>query len=178
VSTTRPLPSTVTVPHPGRYRIDPDRSTIAVRTKHLFGLGTVHATFALQSAVIIVAERVENSRVEAIADAASFDSQNPGRDKRVRSKALLNSDTHPAISFISNSVFQTDGSWTVRGTLTARGKSAPFELSITNTVDGVDGLTIAATGVVDRYAHGITGAKGFAGRYLELSITAVARSGT
>jgi polyisoprenoid-binding protein YceI len=178
MSTTRPLSPAVTVPGPGRYRIDPDRSTIAVRTKHLFGLGTVHATFALRSGEIIVADRVENSRVGAVAGAASFDSQNPGRDKRVRSSALLNADAHPEISFVSGSVSETDGTWTVRGTLTAGGEQAPLELTVTDAVARPDGLTIVATGTVDRYAHGITGAKGLAGRHLELTVTAVAGIGT
>jgi polyisoprenoid-binding protein YceI len=173
MSSTRPLSSTVTAPPPGRYRIDPDHSTIAVRTTHLFGLGAVHATFALRSALIVLEKRIANSRVEAVADAASFDSRNPGRDKRVTSKALLNSGAHPEISFSSDSVSQTDGTWTVRGTLTARGQSAPCELVITDALERPDGLTIIATGTVDRYAHGITGAKGFAGRYLQVTITAV-----
>lgn len=63
----------------------------------------------------------------------------------------------------------------MRGTLNARGEDAPCELTITSAVERRDGLIIVATGTVDRYAHGITGAEGFAGRYLEITIAAVAR---
>jgi polyisoprenoid-binding protein YceI len=176
--TTQPLSSAVIVPHPGRYLVDPDKSIIAVRTRHLFGLGAVHATFALQNAEITVAEQVENSHVRAVADAASFDSQNPGRDKRVRSRALLDTSAHPEISFISDSVSLAHGTWTIQGTLNAVGKDAPCELTIIETVQRPDGLTIIATGTIDRYAHGVTRAKGFASRYLEMTITAVTYNGT
>lgn len=178
MSTARALSSTVTVPHPGRYRIAPDGSTIAVRAAHMFGLGPVRATLALRSGEIVVTERVENSRVEARADATSFDSHNPGRDKRVRSTALLNTEAHPEISFVSDSILWADEAWVVRGTLTVEGRDAPCELTITETVEHPDGLTIVATGTVDRYAHGITGAKGFIGRYVELEITAVTQNVT
>lgn len=49
-------------------------------------------------------------------------------------------------------------------------------LVITDTVERADRLTITATGTVDRYAHGITGAKGFAHRHLETTITAVTKT--
>jgi polyisoprenoid-binding protein YceI len=163
----------VTAPPPGRYRIDPDRSSIAVRATHLFGLGAVSASFALRSGEIVIAERVENSQVEAVASAASFDSGNPGRDKRVRSKALLNAGAHPELDFAAGSVTHTDGTWLARGTLTVRGRAAPCELTVTDTVERSDGLTIVATGCVDRYAHGVTGARGFVRRRLELTVTAV-----
>ena len=35
----------------GTYRIDPDRSVIRYSGKHMFGLGTVHATFTTSGTV-------------------------------------------------------------------------------------------------------------------------------
>jgi polyisoprenoid-binding protein YceI len=173
MSTPRASSSTVTIPAPGVYRVDPKLSTIVVRTKHLFGLGDVRGTFTLRGGEIIVAQRVEDSHVEATAAAASFNSGNPGRDKRVGSKALLNAPEHPEFTFASHQMVKTGSSWTARGTLTARGKGAPCEFAVIDTVERPDGLEIVATGTVDRYAHGITGAKGFAGRYLDVTITVV-----
>jgi polyisoprenoid-binding protein YceI len=174
VSSARPSPSTVTVPGPGRYRVDVTRTTIAVATKHIFGLGNVRATFALTGAEIVLAERVEESRVEASAAAASFTSANSGRDKRVSSKAFLNVDANPEITFTSRAVVRTGDSWTVPGALTVRGVSADLELTVTDLHEVPGGLALVATGSIDRYAHGITGAKGLAGRYLEVTISAVA----
>jgi polyisoprenoid-binding protein YceI len=167
----------VTVPAPGRYRLDATRSTIVVRTRHLFGLGTVRGTFLLSGGELVVADRVEESRVEATAAADSFTSGNAGRDRRVSSKAFLDAQNHPSLAFTSRSVVKTGGSWVARGTLTVRGEGVPFELTVTDTNEQPGAQTVVATGTVDRYAHGITGARGFAGRYLEVTITAVASTG-
>jgi polyisoprenoid-binding protein YceI len=174
MSVPRPSSTTVTVPAPGRYRLDATRSTIAVRTKHFFGLGTVDGTFELSGGEFVVAQRIEDSRVVATAAAASFDSGNSGRDKRVSSRAFLDARDHPDFTFTSRSVVRTGNAWTAQGTLTVRGQGAPCELTVTDTEERPDGLAVVATGTVDRYAHGITGARGFAGRYLEVTITAFA----
>jgi polyisoprenoid-binding protein YceI len=173
MSTPRASSSSVTIPAPGVYRVDPNLSTIAVRTGHLFGLGVVHGTFTLRGGQIVVAQRVEDSLAEATAAAASFNSGNPGRDKRVVSKALLNAREHPEFTFTSHQMIKTGGSWTAHGTLTARGQGAPCEFAVIDTVERPEGLEVVAIGTVDRYAHGITGAKGFAGRYLDVTITVV-----
>jgi polyisoprenoid-binding protein YceI len=91
----------------------------------------------------------------------------------VRAKALLNSGAHPEIAFVARSVTHPDGTWAVCGTVTVRGRAAPRELAVTVTVERPEGLTIVATGSVDRYAHGVAGARGFVRRRLELTITAV-----
>jgi polyisoprenoid-binding protein YceI len=165
--------SSVTLPAPGVYRVDTNLSTIAVRTRHLFGLGVIHGTFMLCGGQIVVAESVEDSLVEAAAAAASFSSGNAGRDKRVGSKALLNAREHPEITFTSHQLVRTGSSWTAHGTLTARGNGAPCEFAV-DTVERPDGFEVVAIGTIDRYAHGITGAKGFAARYLDVTITLVA----
>lgn len=170
---TQPTITVVTAPEPGRYRLDPRRSTIAVRTRHLLGLSTVRGSFELRGGHIVVTEPADGSSVEAVADAASFSSGNPARDKKVRSSALLNADHHPDLGFVSGSVSRTGDIWTVHGTLTARGASAPLQLTVIDTTEAPDALTIIATGRVDRYAHGITGVKGLAGRRLDVTITAV-----
>lgn len=73
--------SLVRVPAPGTYVVDPRRSTIAFRTRHLFGLGAVTGTFTLASARILVADPPEQSTVQAAVDAATFNTGTPGRDK-------------------------------------------------------------------------------------------------
>ncbi len=160
-------------PHPGRYRVDPDHSTIAVRTRHLFNLGAVNATVALRGGEIDVAERLENSRVEARADAAGFDSGDARRDRQVR--GLLDAGRHPEIKFQSDSVRQSGGRWLVSGVLDVRGRRAPLELTVTESAERPGGMTIVATGRVDRYAHDVTRLKGMAARYLDLTVTVVAR---
>jgi polyisoprenoid-binding protein YceI len=178
VSTAQPATTGVTVPATGHYRVDPDRSSIVIHTKHLFGLGTVRGTFTLRTGDILVTDPVTTSTIHAVADAASFTSGNTGRDKQVRSKALLHADEHTDIRFSADTVSATDGSWTVHGTLTARGGSAPLDLTIVEATDRAETLTIVATSSIDRYMHGITGLKGLTGRHLDVIITAIAHRTT
>jgi len=80
------------------------------------------------------------------------------------------------ITFASTKVGVADSAWVLEGQVTVRGKSAPVALTITESqpVDG--GLDMVATTRIDRYAHGITGGKGVAGRYVDLTIRLRARA--
>lgn len=53
-----------------------------------------------------------------------------------------------------------------------RGNTAPVELTIIEVSSHPTGLTVRATGKVDRYAHNINKMKGMAARYLTLTIAA------
>src|SRR5215831_13695793 len=84
------------IPPAGRYRIDPRRSTIAITTRHLFGLGRVRATLALRDGRIQVNDPVAGSAVRASAVAVSFRSGNDTRDAAVLSPRLLDAATYPS----------------------------------------------------------------------------------
>jgi polyisoprenoid-binding protein YceI len=67
---------------------------------------------------------------------------------------------HPHITFRSTELVQDGNAWRLRGQITARGTSAPAELTITEAAASEDVLQICATTRVDRYAHGLTKGKG------------------
>lgn len=163
-------------PTPGRYAIDVPHSEITFTTKHLFGLGTVHGTFRLRGGTVSLAEPLTDSRVEAVADAASFDTGNKNRDRQVLSKTLLDTATHPDIVFTSTGAeLDEAGAWALSGLLTAHGVGAPVTFTVARAeVDG-DEIDVEATATIDRYAHGVTKLKGMAGRHLRLTATVRAR---
>jgi polyisoprenoid-binding protein YceI len=163
---------TVQPPAAGTYRIDPSTSTITFTTRHMFGTAAVKGSFDLRASEITVAEPVTASHVAATAAADSFTTGNPKRDKHVRSVDFLHADTHPDISFRSTGLVHDGASWLLHGTITARGNTAPVELTIIEASTNPTGLTVKATGKVDRYAHNITKLKGMAARYLTLTIAA------
>jgi len=164
--------SAVQPPAVGTYRIDPSTSTITFTTRHLFGTGAVKGRFDLNPGDIIVAEPITASQVNATARTDSFTTGNPKRDKHVTSADFLHAEAHPEISFRSTELVRDGASWLLRGTITARGNTAPVELSIIEATTDPTGLTVRATGKVDRYAHDITKLKGMAARYLTLNIFA------
>lgn len=163
---------------PGRYRLDPAKSRVHYAGKHMFGMGTVHATFTLQAGELRIEEQVAASEVTVVVAAASFSSGSAKRDKDVRSASLLDVDRYPDITFASDALQATRDGWLVRGTVTAHGHAVPVDVRI-------DRLTHEGTGIrvhgraadLDRTAFGITGSRGMVGRYLDLEVDAFASAG-
>jgi polyisoprenoid-binding protein YceI len=160
----------------GSYRLDPARSQVHYSGKHMFGLGTVRATFAVREGSLEVGDPITASSATVIVDAGSFTSNNARRDKDVRAAGLLDAETYPDITFTSQRVLEADHGLLVSGHVTAHGQSVQVELH-------VDGLTQEDTGIrvharaerLDRTALGVTGSKGMVGRYLDLELDAFAR---
>jgi polyisoprenoid-binding protein YceI len=163
--------TSVQLPQTGTYVIQPASSNLEFTTRHMFGLAGVRGTFELTSGEITIADPPTESTATATASAGSFDTRNAKRDEHVKSKDLLNHEDHPEITFRSTGLSQRDGRWVLRGDLTARGGTAPVELTVEDFADDGRTLTARAVTTVDRYAHGITKLKGMAGRRLKMSIT-------
>jgi polyisoprenoid-binding protein YceI len=157
----------------GHYRIDPARSSVRFTTRHLFGLGGVTGTFTLREAELAVGDPVTDLTFRAVIDAASFDTGNTKRDTDVVSRKYLDTATYPEITVTGHSASQRADTWVARCTVIAHGVAAPVEITLNEVTDTAGELTIHASARIDRYAHGITAGKGMAGRWLNLSITAV-----
>ena len=160
----------------GSYRIDPTRSTVSFRTRHLFGLGRVQGTFALRTGQIRVARPVEQSSVRAALATGSFTTGNGRRDDDVRSARFLNAAAHPDITFTSDRLQLFGGKWTVSGTLCAHGISRPLDLLVDRAHCSGGEMSLRAQARIDRYDFGVTGAKGMAARHLGLQLQVVARA--
>ena len=125
-SSTRPT----TTPAPGTFRLDPDRATIRVDGKGMFGLAPVHGTMRLVSGEVTITDDPGRSSVRAVIDAASFSSGNSKRDKDVTSANLLDAQSYPEITFSGEGARAQGGGWVVPGTVTAHGVPVPAELTI------------------------------------------------
>lgn len=174
MATTAP-PQTVTIPAAGVYVLDPVSSSLTFQTRHMFGLGGVTGTFGIRSGEITVTDPVGTSSVHAVIDAGSFTTGAAPRDDKVRSAKFLDTANHPDISFRSTGLREVGDSWVLSGTLTVRGDTSPAELTVTGADTQDDVLTLSATTRIDRYAHGVTGMKGMAGRHLDLTFLVHAR---
>jgi polyisoprenoid-binding protein YceI len=160
---------------PGTYRLDPTKSAVHYTGKHLFGIGTVHATFAIEHGELRIREPLATSSATVTVDAASFSSANTKRDKDVRSAGLLDVAEYPAITFESDSLRQSGDALLATGTVTAHGHTVGVDV-------GIDRITREGTGIrlhgraehLDRTAFGITGSRGMVGRYLDLELDALA----
>jgi polyisoprenoid-binding protein YceI len=153
-------------PQLGRYEIDAGHSAVTFRTRHLFGLAPVRGRFAIRNGTVDVAEPLAASAVHAEIDAASFHTRNPQRDASVRSAGLLDVARHPVITFTSERVNGQE----LTGALTVRGVTRPVTLSIEPPAVLPRSFTVRATTRIDRTEFGVTGYRGLAGRYLDLSL--------
>lgn len=96
------------------------------------------------------------------------------RDLQVRSRMFLHARKHPVLTFESTATIPTRDGWVVRGLLTAKGRTAPVELTVLSIGTDEQRLAIEAEGRVDRYARGDTLMKGMAARHLDLHLAVVA----
>ncbi len=162
-----PEPTTA-APLLGRYEIDPTRSAVTFRTRHLFGLAPVHGTFAIRSGTVDVAEPLADSDIRVEIATSSFHTGNRQRDDVVRSSRFLDADRHPAITFVGGRV---DAS-TLRGTLTVGGVARPVSLAIEHSSVSPRAFTVRATTRIDRTDFGVTASRGLAGRRLDVTVEA------
>lgn len=159
------------VPETGTYEIDTAASTVRFRTRTVFGLFPVRGTFGISRGRITVAEPVDASSVEVTVRADSFDSGLGRRDRHVMSADYLDAARHPEIGFRGREVTRsTTGTPVLRGELTVRGVTRPVDVTVGAVLLNGRRLTVEGTATVDRYAFGVTTAKGMTGRRLEMEL--------
>jgi polyisoprenoid-binding protein YceI len=136
--------------------------------------GRSRARLSLRAADFSVTEP-SSATVQAVLDAASFDTGNPRRDTDVRSAKYLDVTAYPDITFNSQQVRLHEGKWVAVGTLTAHGVAAPVDLTLDELRRDDGKLILRASAKIDRYAHQVTAGKGLAARWLTVEVTAIAR---
>ncbi|HEX7460966.1 MAG TPA: YceI family protein [Dermatophilaceae bacterium] len=163
--------ASVEVPRPGTYRIDPQRSTVSYSGRHMFGLGVVHATFAISSGELRVADPSTASTVTVSVDAGSFHSNSAKRDNAVRSATFLDAAAYPEITFASDGLREDGDHWRLTGNVTAHGSTAPVDVLIDQATHEAGAWRVHARAEhLDRYAFGVTKGRGMVGRYLDLDL--------
>ncbi|MFP5022837.1 YceI family protein [Pseudonocardia phyllosphaerae] len=126
------------LPAPGTWAIDPHHSSVQATALHL-GMSRIHGRLRRFGGTVTVADPLEKSTVEVTIDPASVDSDDPDRDAHLRNADFLDVEVHPEIHYASTSLTRHDSSrWTVHGTLTLKGVSAPVDLDVVYGGSGPD----------------------------------------
>ncbi len=131
------------VPVPGRYEVDPVRTSVEFIARHPSGTG-LRGRFTGVSGTITVDEEPERSSTEIEIDVARVATGNSSRDAHLRGPDLLDVDRFPRITFRSTRVTAgTAGAWTVTGDLTIRGitRSIHLDASFDGAARSTDGAT-------------------------------------
>lgn len=173
-TTADPQPADVVSPAPGWYRLDTAHSSVIIRTRHLFGLAMVHGTMEVAGGEITVDPAIPHASVTVTLSAASFSTGNDRRDRDVRSARFLDAEHYPDITFAARTLSRERGRWTLVGELIVRQVSSPVVLFIEQAGPPGCGFRAHGTTRIDRYACGVTAAKGMAARYLDIEVTVAA----
>ncbi len=141
---------------PGRWVLDPARSTVSIGTPTFWGLLNVKGVFSRVSGEGEV--RADGSAHGTLTiDAASVDTKQGKRDTHLRSKDFFDVEKHPTLSFTASEVSAgADGTATVSGELTVRGTSKPYTFTARTSEVSADAVTLTAELVIARADFGIT----------------------
>lgn len=164
-------------PSAGRYALDPTRTSVTFRTRHLFGLGTVSGRVALVGGSLVLPGAGDGLELTATVDASSFDTANRSRDRVVRSTRFLDTVQHPLMTVSAerwSAQPSDDRAAALEGRLTVRGTAAPVLLDLVLLEQTSSEVRFRATATVDRYAHGVSAAKGLSDRYVQVTVVGTA----
>lgn len=144
----------------GRWAIDAPHSAVVFSIRHL-GLSKVRGRFDQFDATLEIGASLEETKIEAIVDMASVDTNNADRDAHLRSTDFFNTEGHPTMRFDSTSVVRTGEEWLLTGNLTMNGvtRAVTFEVEF-NGVQGHPATNrqhagFSATGELRRSDFGI-----------------------
>jgi polyisoprenoid-binding protein YceI len=167
----------MTVVLAGTWIVDTAATTA---TFHAVGLGgaKVRGTIPVDAGRIEVGGSGRPLGVDVVLDAAGIDTGHARRDKDLRSRRFLKTDTYPVVRYTASSVTASDTGWTVDGVLTAAGAECPLTLDVRLTTGFPDGgeCRVLATGTLDRRALGIKAPSFLVRRTVHLEIDAALHS--
>jgi len=131
---TVPVPGLVrsALAEPARWEIDPGNSSIGFSANHI-GYKDVLGLFLEERGSFTYDEETrELSDLVFEVDAASVLTDNPARDRHLKSGDFLDAEAYPLIRFVmTEAVPQTETTGTIMGDLTIRGITQPVEVDVT-----------------------------------------------
>ncbi|MFF2325765.1 MULTISPECIES: YceI family protein [unclassified Streptomyces] len=116
------------LPDPGEWEVDPTHSQIGFTARHI-GMARIHGRFNTFAGAVRIADRMEDSAMHVIIDAASIDTNVQMRDDHLRSSDFLDVGRFPTLEFYSDRFVHRGGiRWGVTGALTLHGVSRTVTL--------------------------------------------------
>jgi polyisoprenoid-binding protein YceI len=111
------------------YKVDPVHSSAVFKISHL-GLSWIYGRFNdLSGEFMLDPANPAQASFSLTVKTESIDTNNPGRDKHLKSPDFFNAKQFPLISFKSTSVKAVDGGYDVTGDLTLHGVTRPITVA-------------------------------------------------
>jgi polyisoprenoid-binding protein YceI len=159
------------------WRFDPAYSSVEFSIKQLFFF-TVGGKFkAFDGAITLDETDLKRSSVTTKLKTASIDTGNSKRDSQLKTRAFLDVEQYPEITFCSSSVARGKDrdSLDISGDLCIKGITRKIPLAV-NAIDrsrspnGEEFVYYSATAELDRSDFGVNAFKGVVGRKLKVTI--------
>lgn len=158
------------------WNFDPAYTTVEFVVRNLWY--NVKGRFrTTEGTIMLDADDIRRSSVQATIKAASIDTGNQRRDAHLRRADFLDAEKFPEIEFKSTRVQRGKDrdSLDIDGTLTVKDKSVPIALAVnemdrSRSPNGEEFVYYSATADVDRFAFGINYGRGIIGRRLKVTI--------
>ena len=139
----------------GQWILDPSRSTVSLKSRHLWGLGPVNGVFRQVTGHGTVSPMGEVSGAITVV-AASIDTENTMRDRQLRSADFFDIDNYPDIMFTVENVQRSGQRVTVTGALRVHDRSRPLTFDATAAVHGDGEVWLDAEVHINRADFGLT----------------------
>ncbi|TLV00808.1 YceI family protein [Dyadobacter luticola] len=113
-----------------KWVIDPTHSEIQFKVKHLV-ISTVTGAFkSFEGGVESEGDDFDGATVHFSADVDSIDTNQAQRDAHLKSADFFDAENHPKLSYTGKLAKKGDDTFTLKGDLTIRGVSKPFEFAV------------------------------------------------
>ncbi|KUI21634.1 hypothetical protein AU193_13820 [Mycobacterium sp. GA-1285] len=141
----------------GTWTLDPSQSTIAVRSKSMWGLVPVKGRFTeFTGDGQLSAPQTISGHLEI--KAASLRTGIRKRDEHMRSADFFEAENYPEISVLISGADAIDGDTIdLRAELTIKGRTKPLTLRTKVTPVGDGGMRLVTEATVDRHDFGVDG---------------------
>jgi polyisoprenoid-binding protein YceI len=154
--------STATLPKVGTYTIDPAHTDVGFVARHLVGT-KVRGRFTDVQGTFTVAEKTEESRLQATVQAESIFTGQAQRDEHLRTNDFLDVPNHPTLTLVSTGLRQVDDTnWVMAADLTIRGVTKAVDFDVEFLGEGAsmqEGKTVvafSASATIDRRDFGVS----------------------
>ena len=139
----------------GEWALDPRKSSIALKSRSMWGLAPVNGVFREISGNGTVSPDGEVSGTVTVA-AASVDTKHTRRDTHLRSADFFDSANHPDIKFTADGIRPSGQGVAVTGALTVRDRTRPLSFDAAASVHGDGEVWLDAEVHVNRADFGLT----------------------
>lgn len=113
----------------GKWSLDPTHSSVLFSIRH-FGLAKVRGRFDRFDVTLDIGSTLAETRVEAVIDLDSIDTNNADRDAHLRGTDFFSTERHPTMRFVSTQISGADDEVQLSGLLNLNGITRPITLDV------------------------------------------------